>query len=29
MEGAIAIACHQMKRKLIAYEIDAEYYQNA
>ena len=27
--GSIAIACHQMKRKLIAYEIDAEYYQKA
>ena len=25
--GSIAIACHQMKRKLIAYEIDAEYYE--
>ena len=27
--GSIAIACHKMKRKLIGYEIDAEYYQNA
>ncbi len=27
--GSIAIACHQMKRKLIAYEIDLEYYQKA
>lgn len=27
--GSIAIACHQMKRKLIAYEIDAEYYEKA
>ena len=27
--GSIAIACHQMKRKLIGYEIDAEYYQKA
>ena len=27
--GSIAIACHQMKRNLIAYEIDAEYYQKA
>ena len=27
--GSIAIACHQMKRKLIAYEIDAEYYKKA
>ena len=25
--GSIAMACHQMKRKLIAYEIDAEYYE--
>lgn len=27
--GSIAIACHQMKRKLIAYEIDQEYYEKA
>ena len=27
--GSIAIACHKMKRKLIGYEIDAEYYQKA
>jgi len=27
--GSIAIACHQMKRRLIAYEIDDEYYQKA
>jgi len=27
--GSIAIACHQMKRKLIAYEIDVEYYEKA
>ena len=27
--GSIAIACHQMKRKLIGYEIDADYYQKA
>ena len=27
--GSIAIACHQMKRKLVGYEIDAEYYQKA
>lgn len=27
--GSIAIACHQMKRNLIAYEIDAEYYEKA
>jgi len=27
--GSIAIACHQMKRNLIAYEIDAEYFQKA
>ena len=27
--GSIAIACHQMKRKLIGYEIDAEYYKKA
>ena len=27
--GSIAIACHYMKRKLIAYEIDSEYYENA
>lgn len=27
--GSIAIACHQMKRKLIAYEIDTEYYEKA
>lgn len=27
--GSIAIACHQMKRKLIAYEIDSEYYEKA
>ena len=27
--GSIAIACYQMKRKLIAYEIDAEYYEKA
>lgn len=27
--GSIAIACHYMKRKLIAYEIDAEYYEKA
>ncbi len=27
--GSIAIACHQMKRKLIGYEIDTEYYQKA
>ncbi len=25
--GSIAIACHYMKRKLIAYEIDQEYYE--
>ena len=27
--GSIAIACHYMKRKLIGYEIDQEYYDNA
>jgi len=27
--GSIAIACHQMKRKLIGYEIDKEYYDAA
>ena len=27
--GSIAIACHQMKRKLIGYEIDADYYRRA
>ena len=27
--GSIAIACHYMKRKLIGYEIDAEYYEKA
>ena len=27
--GSIAIACHDMKRRLIAYEIDDEYYQKA
>lgn len=27
--GSIAIACHQMKRKLIGYEIDADYYGKA
>lgn len=27
--GSIAIACHKMKRRLIAYEIDLEYYQKA
>jgi len=27
--GSIAIACHQMKRKLIGYEIDADYYRKA
>ena len=27
--GSIAIACHQMKRKLVAYEIDSEYYEKA
>lgn len=27
--GSIAIACHQMKRKLVGYEIDAEYYEKA
>jgi len=27
--GSIAIACHQMQRKLIGYEIDAEYYEKA
>jgi len=27
--GSIAIACHKMKRKLIGYEIDAEYYEKA
>jgi len=27
--GSIAIACHQMKRKLIAYEIDIKYYEKA
>ena len=27
--GSIAIACYQMKRKLIGYEIDAEYFQKA
>jgi site-specific DNA-methyltransferase (adenine-specific) len=27
--GSIAIACHQMKRNLIAYEIDTEYYRKA
>jgi len=27
--GSIAIACHYMKRKLVGYEIDLEYYDNA
>ena len=27
--GSIAIACHRMKRKLIAYEIDKDYYDAA
>jgi|TARA_R110000796_G_scaffold79666_2_gene176825 site-specific DNA-methyltransferase (adenine-specific) len=27
--GSIAIACHYMKRKLIGYEIDKEYYDSA
>jgi len=27
--GSIAIACHQMKRRLIGYEIDKEYYDGA
>lgn len=27
--GSIAIACHYMRRKLIGYEIDAEYYEKA
>jgi site-specific DNA-methyltransferase (adenine-specific) len=27
--GSIAIACHQMKRNLIGYEIDADYYRKA
>ena len=27
--GSIAIACHKMKRKLIGYEIDADYYRKA
>lgn len=27
--GSIAIACHDLKRKLIAYEIDKEYYEAA
>jgi site-specific DNA-methyltransferase (adenine-specific) len=27
--GSIAIACHYMKRKLVGYEIDLEYYENA
>jgi len=27
--GSIAIACHQMKRKLIGYEIDADYYDKS
>ena len=27
--GSIAIACHQMKRRLIAYEADKEYYEKA
>lgn len=27
--GSIAIACHYMKRKLVGYEIDAEYYKKA
>ena len=27
--GSIAIACHKMKRKLIGYEIDDEYYEKA
>jgi site-specific DNA-methyltransferase (adenine-specific) len=27
--GSIAIACHQMKRNLIGYEIDKEYYEAA
>lgn len=27
--GSIAIACYEMKRRLIAYEIDLEYYQKA
>ena len=27
--GSIAIACHQMKRKLIGYEIDVDYYRKA
>ena len=27
--GSIAIACHRMKRKLVAYEIDKDYYDAA
>jgi len=27
--GSIAIACHYMKRKLVGYEIDKEYYEKA
>jgi site-specific DNA-methyltransferase (adenine-specific) len=27
--GSIAIACHDMKRNLTGYEIDAEYYEAA
>jgi site-specific DNA-methyltransferase (adenine-specific) len=27
--GSIAIACHYMKRRLVGYEIDAEYYEKA
>ena len=27
--GSIAIACHNMKRKRVGYEIDAEYYEKA
>ena len=27
--GSIAIACHKMKRKLIGYEINSEYYESA
>ena len=27
--GSIAIACHYMKRNLVGYEIDLEYYENA
>jgi site-specific DNA-methyltransferase (adenine-specific) len=27
--GSIALACHYMKRRLVGYEIDAEYYEKA